>query len=151
MSLNRLREAETAFRKACDVQPNELAGPVVLATCLAKLNKPMEALQYAQKAISGTRMISLDKIWDLVLDFYCEIVRHGHARECLRSLDESELGERWTPLREAIAAVVADSGDYLRRVAPEVRSPAQAILTKFDVTFGRRMIRGVKKRISWAG
>jgi hypothetical protein len=38
--------------------------------------------------------------------------------------------ERWRPLYEALRAVQAGSAQYLRRVAPEVRSIAEAILVE---------------------
>ena len=55
----------------------------------------------------------------------------GHtnrSNETVQLLDELQLGERWLPLREALAAIAAGTRKYLRRVAPEVRHPAEQLI-----------------------
>ncbi len=48
--------------------------------------------------------------------------------ELLSALDETEVGQRYRPVREALAAVVAGTADVLNSVAPEVRKPALEII-----------------------
>jgi diaminopimelate decarboxylase len=43
-------------------------------------------------------------------------------------LDETDYGERWRPLREALQAIAEDDSSYLLRVAPEIRQPAEEIV-----------------------
>jgi hypothetical protein len=43
-------------------------------------------------------------------------------------LDETDYGERWRPLREALQAIAEDDSSYLLRVAPEIRQPAEEII-----------------------
>ena len=68
------------------------------------------------------------RCWPEVVIFFREAVRTGHAPEALQLLDETGQGERWRPLREAVAAVAAGDPEQLLAVAPEVRVPASAIL-----------------------
>lgn len=54
--------------------------------------------------------------------------RLRHTAHALSLLDETGQGERWRPLREALAAMVAGDPEQLLCVAPEVRVPESAIL-----------------------
>lgn len=53
-------------------------------------------------------------------------VLDGEGAAALAWLDESGVGERFRPLREAVASVVHGS-DHLLTLAPEVREPAETI------------------------
>jgi hypothetical protein len=57
-------------------------------------------------------------------------VKAGRAEEAVTLLDELGVGEKWRPLREALAAIAAGTSKYLRRVAPEVRQPAEQIYSE---------------------
>ena len=65
------------------------------------------------------------------MDFFAEASCTDHAAQAVELLDEVGIGDRWRPLREALAAVAAGTRDYLRRVAPEVRQPAEQILDQY--------------------
>ncbi|MDG4606394.1 MAG: tetratricopeptide repeat protein, partial [Candidatus Contendobacter sp.] len=52
----------------------------------------------------------------------------GAGARLLQALDDSGAGERWLPLRQALAAAVAGKAEILLDVAPEVRKPALEIL-----------------------
>jgi tetratricopeptide (TPR) repeat protein len=54
-------------------------------------------------------------------------VKAGHTDEVIRILEKSGSNERWRPLYEALRSIQAGSREYLRRVAPEVRSVAERI------------------------
>ena len=60
--------------------------------------------------------------------FFREGVRTGHASDALKRLDDLDLAERWRPLRDALAAIAAGTKLPLRRVAPELRKPAEMLL-----------------------
>ena len=63
-----------------------------------------------------------------MLNLFKEAVQTNRAAEALRLLEETSYGERWRPLREALAAAAEGNSRYLNGVAPEVRQPALAIL-----------------------
>ena len=60
--------------------------------------------------------------------FFAAAVRNGRVRDCLELLDKKEWKDAWRPIYEALKAVEAGSGDYLKRVAVEIREPAATIL-----------------------
>ncbi|MGH9841423.1 MAG: AAA family ATPase [Blastocatellia bacterium] len=66
--------------------------------------------------------------WAEIIAFFRDAVATGHAAEAVALLDETEYGERWRPLREALRAIAGDDSSYLLRVAPEVRLPAEEIV-----------------------
>ncbi len=62
------------------------------------------------------------------MEFFRDAVTTGRTAEAVALLDETEYGERWRPLREALHAIAGDDASYLLRVAPEVRQPAEEIV-----------------------
>jgi hypothetical protein len=61
-------------------------------------------------------------------EFFCTVVAGGKAREAAELLDEMGLADSWQPLRAALEVAALGRSDYLRRLAPEVRQPAEEIL-----------------------
>jgi hypothetical protein len=66
--------------------------------------------------------------WLAMLAIFGEAARTGHAEGAVALLDELALTDRYRPLREALAAIAAGTRAYLRRVAPEVRHPAERLI-----------------------
>lgn len=62
--------------------------------------------------------------------FFAAAVRNGRVRDCLDLLDKKEWKDAWRPIYEALRAVEERSGEYLKRVAVEIREPAQVILRR---------------------
>jgi len=62
--------------------------------------------------------------------FFAVAVKNGRVRDCLELLDKKEWKDAWRPIYEALKAVEAGSGEYLKRVAVEIREPAQQILRR---------------------
>lgn len=58
------------------------------------------------------------------------VVQTGHTAEVISLLEKTGVDQRWRPLYEALRAVQAGTADYLRRVAPEVRTVAREILNE---------------------
>ena len=52
----------------------------------------------------------------------------GHLGDVITLLKQTGANERWRPLYKALRAIQSGSRQYLRRVAPEVRTVAEAIL-----------------------
>ena len=63
-----------------------------------------------------------------MVELFEEIVGLGKAGEAIKIIDAANAGEKWRPLKEALAAIDGKSIDYLNGVAPEVREPALEIL-----------------------
>lgn len=56
------------------------------------------------------------------------VVLNEKAPAALAALDRTDLADRWRPLREALAAIVAGTRAVLTRVAPEIREPALVLI-----------------------
>jgi hypothetical protein len=66
--------------------------------------------------------------WSSILALFREAARAGHAADAVALLDDLALTDRYRPLREALAAIAAGTQAYLRRVAPEIRHPAERLI-----------------------
>ncbi|MDQ2948890.1 MAG: hypothetical protein M3Y27_23595, partial [Acidobacteriota bacterium] len=62
--------------------------------------------------------------------FFAAAVRSGRARDCLELLDKKEWKDAWRPFYEALKAVEVGSGEYLKRIAVEIRQPAMLIVRR---------------------
>ena len=125
-----LKEARSLAERAVELAPGDLYAPHTLATILVKLGDwPVAAPLIARLIEEGTEPF-LERIWDDILLLFREAVSAGRAADALHLLDSGEAGERWRPLREAVAAAVEGTPDYLREVAPEVRRPAEQIYAR---------------------
>jgi Flp pilus assembly protein TadD len=120
--------AEDAARKA--VANHSPESSHTLATILVSRRKWLEATEYARKFIVDGTEEFYERQWPEIVAFFRECVKSGYTRESIELLAELDLAERWRPLREALAAIAEGTRDYLRRVAPEVRDPAEKILDK---------------------
>jgi hypothetical protein len=69
-----------------------------------------------------------ERNWPDIIRFFRDAVASGHAEDAVGLLDETDYGERWRPLREALQAIAEDDSSYLLRVAPEIRQPAEEIV-----------------------
>lgn len=98
-----------------------------LATILVRLGDWPSAAPLVRRLIDEGSERFLEETWRDVLLLFLEAVRSGQAPAARDLLDATDAGERWRPLREALAAAAEGSVDYLRLVAPEVRTPARAI------------------------
>ncbi len=66
--------------------------------------------------------------WLVILTFFGAAARTSHAADAVALLDDLALTDRYRPLREALAAIAAGTRAYLRRVAPEIRQPAERLI-----------------------
>lgn len=122
-----LDEAESLARESVELDPSPEAQHT-LACILVRNGKWNEATAPSLQFLRAWAAEVPDGLWPDVIVFFREAVAAGKAREAITLLDELDLGERWRPLCEALEAIARDSDTYLRRVAPEVREPAEAIL-----------------------
>jgi hypothetical protein len=66
--------------------------------------------------------------WPDILAFFRMAAQTSHAADAVALLDDLALTDRYRPLREALAAIAAGTRAYLRRVAPEIRQPAERLI-----------------------
>lgn len=125
-----LKEARSLAERAVGRSPQELNFAHTLATILVKLDDWSAAAPLIARLIEEGTEPFLERTWEDILLLFREAVSAGRAAEALHLLDSGEAGERWRPLREAVAAAVEGTPDYLREVAPEVRRPAEQIYAR---------------------
>ncbi len=99
-----------------------------LATILARRGSWSIAEEAMRYSLEGRTEPAPAPNWPEILSFFSEAVAAQRIQQAIALLDSMNLGERWRPLREALESLAQDNPDYLRRVAPEVRKPAEAIL-----------------------
>jgi tetratricopeptide (TPR) repeat protein len=100
------------------------------ALALAQLNDFPRASVALEDALTGDPIELLAWGREALETFFAAAVRNGRVRECLDVLDKKEWKDAWRPIYEALKAVEAGSGDYLKRVAVEIREPATMILRR---------------------
>jgi tetratricopeptide (TPR) repeat protein len=126
--LKKYEDAEAAYRKAIDMNPDNLDISRALACILVKRGKRDDAVVYARKFISEGDDEYHERNWPDIIRFFHDLVASGYADAAVALLDETEYGERWRPLREALQAIAEDDSSYLLRVAPEIRRPAEELV-----------------------
>jgi Flp pilus assembly protein TadD len=98
------------------------------AVALAQLGDFPRASVALEDALTGDP-IDLLSIGQRALEtFLAAAVKNGRVRDCLELIDKKEWKDAWRPIYEALKAVEAGSAEYLKRVAVEIRHPAQQIL-----------------------
>ena len=63
-------------------------------------------------------------------EFFRSAIQTGHLDDAIAILERTGANERWRPLYEALQSARAGTPDYLRTVAPEVRTAATEILRR---------------------
>jgi Flp pilus assembly protein TadD len=119
---------EDAARRAVELTPSSPHAVHTLATVLAARDNWSEAEPFARRFLTEGSPNFHDHRWPDLLLFFREAARTGHAADAVRLLDDLALTDRFRPLREALAAVAAGSKLPLRRIAPEIRRPAEELL-----------------------
>ena len=62
--------------------------------------------------------------------FFAAAAKAERVRDCLELLDKKDWKDAWRPIYEALRAVEEGSAQYLKRVAVEIRTPAETILRR---------------------
>ncbi|WP_295435093.1 tetratricopeptide repeat protein [uncultured Thiodictyon sp.] len=123
-------EAKSAAKRAAELAPSSLFPNPTLATILIKLDDWTTAAPLIRRLIEVGVDSYVEMSWEEIILLFRAAVTASRASEALDLLDRGEAGERWRPLREAIAAALEGTPDYLREVAPEVRRPAEQIYAR---------------------
>jgi len=122
-----LAEARRLAEQGTALAPENPFYMHTLTTILVRLGDWPAAIPLIQRLIDKGGEQFLADTWSDLLLLFREAARNGQAAAARDLLDATDVGERWRPLREALAAAAEGSADYLRLVAPEVRAPARAI------------------------
>ena len=121
-------EAVEAVRQAFTRAPNDIIVLHSVAFILLATGNTDEALPHCRRLFDFAdddffRMASSSNFL-----LFQTGLKAGTGVQFLQAIDDSGAGERWRPLREALAAAVAGKAEILLDVAPEVRKPALEIL-----------------------
>jgi AAA ATPase domain len=99
-----------------------------LALILVHRGNWTEAASLARRFLTESSPDLHEAIWPDILTFFSAAARTSHAADAVALLDDLALTDRYRPLREALAAIAAGTRAYLRRVAPEIRQPAERLI-----------------------
>jgi hypothetical protein len=100
------------------------------AVALAQLGDFPRASVTLEDALVGDPIEELS-VGRSALDlFLAAAVRNGRVQDCLELIDRKDWKDAWRPIYEALKAVKEGSGEYLKRVAVEIREPAMVILRR---------------------
>ena len=118
----------------CDLvqehDPSNRFVPLHRAVALAQLGDFPRASVALEDALLGDP-IDLLSTGRMALEvFFAAAMRNGRVRDCLELLDKKEWKDAWRPIYEALRSVEEGSGEYLKRVAVEIREPALQILRR---------------------
>ena len=97
-----------------------------LAWSLVRLGKWDEPAELMARVMERAGAQHLENTWSDIVHFFAECVRAGRAGAAMDLLDKTGFGERWLPLRAALAATL-EGRESLLRIAPELRAPAEKI------------------------
>ena len=104
--------------------------PLYRAVALAQLRDFPRASVALDDALTGDPIDQFSAGRRALEVFYAAAVRCGRVRDCIELLDKKGWKDAWRPIYEALKAVEAGSGEYLKRVAVEIREPAVRILRR---------------------
>ncbi len=120
--------AKQAAKSAIELNPDSLESTLTLAVILAHRGSWAEAAPLARRFLTEGFPEFHEESWPAILAFFSEAARTSHAADAVALLDDLALTDRYRPLREALAAIAAGTRAYLRRVAPEIRQPAERLI-----------------------
>jgi Flp pilus assembly protein TadD len=109
--------------------PNALAR-LHRAVALAQLGDFPRASVALEDALVGDPIDQLSTGRKGLEVFFAAAVRIERVRDCIELLDKKEWKDAWRPFYEALRAVEEGTGEYLKRVAVEIREPAGQILRR---------------------
>jgi tetratricopeptide (TPR) repeat protein len=120
--------SERAARRAVELSPSSTESTHTLAIILAHRGNWSEAAPLASRFLTEGSAKFHENDWSDTVAFFGEAASTGHAADAVALLDDLALTDRYRPLREALAAIAAGTRLYLRRVAPEIRHPAERLI-----------------------
>ena len=102
------------------------------AVALAQMDDFPHASVALGEALLGDPIELLETGKEALEVFFAAAVRNKRVRDCIELLDKRDWKDAWRPIYEALKAVEAGSGEYLKRVAVEIREPAAIFLRRIS-------------------
>lgn len=122
-------ETEAAARHAVALAPQNNHCLHTLATILVRRGRWEEAAEQARQFIGSGTPEFHEETWSDIVLFFREAVAIGRSQDAASLLDDLGMGERWQPLREALLVLASGTPSRLRRIAPEIRQPAEQLIS----------------------
>jgi Flp pilus assembly protein TadD len=110
-----LPTAINLLQQARELAPDDRGTQSTLAQLLTLAGRWAEAIALLEQLAAGEAYST---------GIFKALVKTGHVGEALAVFERTGANQRCRPLYEALQAVKAGTSDYLRRVAPEVRTVA---------------------------
>ncbi len=123
-------ETEQLARRAVEIEHERPEFESLLAAILVRRSKWREAVGLAETFLRRIDSGVDPDTFKGVLLFFHEAVTIGYTAQALDLLKDAGLREAWRPLWEALVAIKAGNKLSLRRLAPEVRRPAEEMIAK---------------------
>jgi len=98
------------------------------AVALAQLGDFPRASVALEDALSGDPIEQLSLGMSALETFFAAAARNGRVHDCIELIDKKGWQDAWRPIYEALQAIEAGSTAHLKRIAVEIRDPAQVIL-----------------------
>ena len=118
----------------CDLvqerDPSNRFVPLYRAVAHAQLGDFPRASVALEDALTGDPIDLLEMGQRALETFFAAAVKSERVRDCLEAIDKKEWKDAWRPIYEALRAVEEGSAQYLKRVAVEIRYPAEKILRR---------------------
>lgn len=127
-------EAEKLARRAVEVEKDNRASQHTLADILLRRRNWIEAAPIIKQFLGDESFISDAENWSHFVELFRLANSAGRAQESLELLRNAGLDERWRPLYAAIAAHAEGGRTALRRLAPEVRKPAEVLFDQIGLS-----------------
>ncbi len=123
-------EAEAVYHQASQLGTDNLGALATIARSHIATGNWKYAERHIHQLITAGGNYGLENVWLDIVVMFKEAIAAGNAEDALKIVDSTVAHERWRPLREAIAAVIIGTDEYLNGVAPEVREPALKITSQ---------------------
>jgi hypothetical protein len=122
------------FIGICDLvqerDPTNRFVPLYRAVAHAQLGDFPRASVALEDSLTGDPIDLLEMGQRALETFFAAAVKCERVRDCLEAIDKKEWKDAWRPIYEALRAVEEGSAQYLKRVAVEIRYPAEKILRR---------------------
>jgi len=121
-------EVERLLQKAMGIPDKTSGGLMYITNTLFTMHKIARAMKHCRELLEKCSDEFVVENFEAFLYMFECGLKAGAGSQLLALFDETEAGQRWRPIREALAAAVEGNAELLNGVAPEVRHPALEIL-----------------------
>ncbi len=134
-NLHRYKEAEKAYRKGLEVDSTFSFLNFNFAVFLLDRERNYESIVYIQRFVENATPEFIERYWRNVLEVCKKCAEKGIALEVAKIVGKSGMDEKWAPLREALYSIGEKDENRLKRMAPEMRKPAEQLVEEIAPGF----------------